>query len=86
MTIFKDPSKFVETEIDDEVVLMDLASGDFFSLAGTSLEVWRLLDGSRSETQIVAELDAVHDAPAGQIAADVAEFLAELRAAGMIAG
>jgi len=86
MTIAKDPAKFVETEIDDEVVLMDLASGDFFSLAGTSLDVWRLIDGTRSEAQIVAELAADYGEPAERVAADVTAFLGELRTAGLLAG
>ena len=85
MKIAKDQSGFVETEIDDEVVLMDLASGHFFSLEGTSLAVWRLIDGNRSEDGIVAALAAQYDEPVERVAVDVAAFLAELRAAGLLA-
>jgi len=86
MTITKDGARFVETEIDDEVVLMDVESGTFFSLAGTSLAVWRLIDGSRGEGEIAAALAADYDAPVEQVAADVAAFLAELREAGLVTG
>ena len=86
MTITKKPGKFVETEIDDEVVLMDLESGNFFSLAGTSLAVWKAIDGACTEAQIVSRLAGDYAADADLVAADVAEFLAELRNAGLIEG
>lgn len=86
MILGKDPGKFVETEIDDEVVLMDLTSGDFFSLAGTSLEVWRLIDGTRTEAQIVAALAAEYDEKPARVEADVRAFLTDLRSAGLLAG
>jgi len=86
MTITKKPGKFVETEIDDEVVLMDLESGNFFSLAGTSLAVWKAIDGACTEVQIVSRLAGDYAADADLVAADVAEFLAELRSAGLIEG
>lgn len=86
MTIAKVQGKFVETEIDDEVVLMDLESGNFFSLAGTSLAVWRAIDGERSEDQIAAALADEYDQTLERVQADVADFLGELRDAGLIAG
>ena len=42
---------FVETEIDDEVVVLRLADGDIFSLVGTSLEVWKSIDGQKSTAE-----------------------------------
>ncbi len=84
MTIAKDPSKFVETQIDDEVVLMDLASGDFFSLDGTSLAIWRMIDGSRDEAQIVSAIAKEYGVEAAQVAADVGAFLSDLGALGLI--
>ena len=86
MAIAKAQGKFVETEIDDEVVLMDLESGNFFSLAGTSLAVWRAIDGERSADQIAAVLADEYDQPLDRIIADVTEFLGELQIAGLIEG
>lgn len=86
MTISKQAGTFVETEIDDEVVLMDLATGNFFSLAGTSLDVWRLVDGTRSADEIAASLAEDYGTPVDVVGPDVAAFLEELRAAGLIEG
>jgi len=86
MAISKAQGKFVETEIDDEVVLMDLESGNFFSLAGTSLAVWQAIDGERSEDEIAALLADEYDQPLERILSDVTDFLGELRDAGLVNG
>jgi len=75
---------FVETEIDDEVVVLRLADGDIFSLVGTSLEVWKSIDGRKSAADIAAELSKLHDATVDTVADDVAGFIAELKDAGFV--
>ena len=81
----KDPSRFAETRIDHETVIMSLDSGDFFSLTGTAQSIWRLLDGTRDRAAILAELAAEYDAPEAEMASDLDSFLAGLRAAGLLA-
>jgi hypothetical protein len=81
----KDPSKFVETDIDDETVVMVLDTGDFFSLADTARAIWRLIDGQRDRAAIVEALAADYAVPSAQIAAEVNAFLAELGEAGLLA-
>jgi pyrroloquinoline quinone biosynthesis protein D len=83
--LIKNPARFVATEIDDETVVMSLDSGDFFSLTGTAQSIWRLLDGSRDRAAILAQLTAEFDAPEADIAADLDAFIADLRAAGLLA-
>ena len=81
----KDPARFVEATIEDETVVMLLDSGDFFSLKDSALAIWGLIDGQRDRDAIVAELAATYDAPADALAADVDDFLARLRDAGLLA-
>jgi hypothetical protein len=77
--------KFIETTIDDETVIMDLDSGSFFSLSGTALDIWGLIDGSRDREGILAQLSGDYGAEPSEIAADVDGFLAELDRSGLIA-
>ena len=77
--------KFAETEIDDEIVVMHLDSGDFFSLTGTATDIWRLIDGTRTREAIVAELSAIYDSGAVAIASDVDGLLLQLSDAGIVA-
>lgn len=86
VTLAKDPARFVETAIDDEIVVMHLDSGDFFSLTGTARAIWTAIDGQRDEAAICAALAEVYpDAPEDELAADVAGFVERLRAAGFLA-
>jgi pyrroloquinoline quinone biosynthesis protein D len=84
--IAKAEGQFSETEIDAEVVVMSLASGEFFSLTGTAREIWRLIDGSRDRDALLAELAGNFEAEPAAIAADLDPFLAALGRAGLIAG
>lgn len=74
---------FSETAIGDEVVVMSLSSGDFFSLEDTARAIWLLIDGRRDEAGVLAALaDQYGDDVDPQ---DVAEFLTALRDAGFLA-
>jgi pyrroloquinoline quinone biosynthesis protein D len=84
-SLAKDPARFAETRIDDETVVMSLDSGDFFSLTGTAQSIWRLLDGTRDRASILTALAAEYDAPQAEMAADLDAFVAQLRAAGLLA-
>ena len=80
----KDAARFVETEIDDEVVVMRLEDGDFFSLQGTARSIWRLIDGARDREAILGELEQRYDADRATLAGELDAFLAELREAGLV--
>jgi pyrroloquinoline quinone biosynthesis protein D len=84
--ITKAQGRFSETEIDDEIVVMNLESGDFFSLTGTAREIWRLIDGTRDRAGLIAALAADYGIDGAAVATDVDEFLAELAAAGLLDG
>ena len=81
----KRTERFAETEVDDEVVVMRLDNGDFFSLAGTAAATWRLIDGTRNRAALVTALTTEFDGDEAEIAADVDEFLVKLREMGMLA-
>jgi pyrroloquinoline quinone biosynthesis protein D len=82
--ITKAEGHYSETEIDEEVVVMSLESGDFFSLTGTAREIWRLIDGSRDRAALVTALANEYGAAAEEVAPDVDAFLGELAEAGLI--
>lgn len=69
----------VAREMGGEMVLLDLASGQYFGLDPVGMRVWELLSES---PQTVAELcdviEAEFEAPRGQIEADLLELASEL--------
>jgi hypothetical protein len=86
MMITKAQGKFSETAIDDEIVVMSLESGDFFSLSGAAREIWLLIDGTRDRAGLIADLASDFGLPEQAIAADVDDFLDQLRDAFLITG
>ena len=82
----KDPAAFAETRIDDEIVIMNLASGDFFSLTDSAATIWDLLDGTRDRAAVLTALTGQYDAEPETLANDLDMFLGDLRGGGLIAG
>ena len=84
MPVAKATGRFSETVIDEEVVVMSLDNGDFFSLTGTAREIWDLIDGTRSRDRLIGELSQRHAVDPATVAADVDAFLDQLAAAGLV--
>lgn len=77
-------ASFSETAIDDEIVVMQLDTGVFFSLSGTARTIWQLLDGTRDRTALLAALAESYDRAAADLAPEADAFLAQLSEAGLI--
>lgn len=80
----KRPDRFSVTDIDEEIVVMRLDNGEFFSLAGTAAAAWRLIDGTRDRDELVAALSQQFEGAEADIASDIDGFLAELREMGLL--
>lgn len=78
--------RFVETAIDDETVVMDMDSAEFFSLNETAGAVWRAIDGARGREAVVAAVAAEYDVDPGEIAGDVSELIDQMVQAGFVRG
>ena len=75
---------FIATEVDDELLIVDLDGGELFSLSGTAKAVWNAIDGKRDEDAIAALMIGRHDGEDRAIAADVRALLAELQRAALV--
>ncbi|WP_159450141.1 PqqD family protein [Demequina sp. NBRC 110056] len=51
---------------------------------GTSFAIWNLIDGTRTQEQIAAELADTYGAPRDQVAPDVDAFIAQLLDLGLV--
>ena len=76
---------FVATQVDDEVLIVDLDGGELFSLSGTGRAVWEAIDGKRDADAIAALLAAGYDADETVIAGDVRALITSLTDAALIA-
>lgn len=75
---------FVATDVDGEVLIVDLDGGELFSLSGTGKAVWEAIDGERDVATIAGMLVERYDGEVGTITADVAALVADLEAAALV--
>ena len=66
-------------EAQGQTVLLRLDDGSYYALDDVGARVWELCDGQRSLEEIVAVMREEFAAPTEEIAADVQEFVEELR-------
>lgn len=72
------------TEIDGVIAVYSSAADQVLVLSETASSVWRLLDGVRSERQVVEALAERYGVEPDSIAADVSSMLTSLRDGGLL--
>jgi hypothetical protein len=77
-------SAAVATEVNHEVVLMNLERDRCYGLGITGSDIWRRLRAPIQVGELWAQLEAEYDATPGQIEGDVLRTLEEFRAEGLI--
>lgn len=80
----KRDDRYIATEVDDELILLDMEGGELFSLTGTGREIWEAIDGTRDADAIIAEVAGGYDGDKDAIESDVRTFLKELGAVGLV--
>jgi hypothetical protein len=74
----------VATEVNDEVVLMNLERNRCYGLGSTGSEIWRLLEAPIHVSDLLTHLGSIYDAPAAQIESDLLRTLGEFATEGLI--
>jgi Coenzyme PQQ synthesis protein D (PqqD) len=62
----------------DEIVILDLGRGEYFSLDEVGVRIWEALDGGKTLASVVTALAAEYDADEVQLSLDVAALAEEL--------
>ncbi|WP_165367922.1 PqqD family protein [Phytoactinopolyspora endophytica] len=73
-----------EMEIDGDITLFHTGTQTALVLNGTASDVWRLVDGERTVSEIAEMLDEVYDADAETVRAGVDTALAQLEEHGVL--
>lgn len=69
---------------DDEVVILDMKSGAYFSLRGAGVDVWKLIEANASVAMISEALGERYEAPSSEIATALDSLLGELAESGLV--
>lgn len=83
-TYCTNPDALHET-IDGETIIIDLATGTYYSLRGSAPAIWHALAEGASVETTVEHLHSLYDTVPDEIAVRVEAFLGELEAEGLIA-
>lgn len=71
--------------VGEELVMMSVSQGKYFNLNGVGARIWELLAEPTSVEALVASLTAEFEVDADTARRETEQFLAELRARGMLA-
>ena len=63
---------------EEEVVLVNLETGTYYSLSGTAPQIWEALDAGASQAEIVADIGATNSTEEAVVADVVDEFVQKL--------
>lgn len=74
----------VHETIDGEAILINLATGTYFSLDGSGAEAWALLAAGWSLPEAAAHLATSHGADTGAVHAELVRLAAELHGHGLV--
>jgi hypothetical protein len=74
----------VATEVDDEIVLMNMQRNRCYGLGETGSEIWRRLTDPLPVSALIVQLESLFEAPSGQIESDVLRTLDEFAREGLI--
>lgn len=75
-----DAQRIVHETIDDEVIIIDLETGTYFSLTDEAADLWPTLVRGTTRTEMAAVLAGAGDAGGPEIEAAITAFLDELTA------
>lgn len=82
MFLTKCPDKYLATEVDNELILVQAGTGAFFSLKDTALTIWNALDCTESSQALAEQLSKEYDVPPERCLDEVREFADQLVEAG----
>ncbi len=68
----------VEAELDDELVMMSIELGEFYSLGNIAREIWQMLEKPVSVEQLVGNLSSRYQVDPETCKRDVVAFISEL--------
>ena len=75
--------KIVHEVFDDEVVIINLDTGTYYSVEGVAAEIWTRIDGATVK-EIVDDLTSRYQTDEQEVAPSVIRFLDELQGEGLI--
>jgi hypothetical protein len=75
--------RLIAADMDGDLVMMSIESGEYFGLGGVGTRVWELIDTPRTLAQLTQAICAEYEVDAATCETDISRFLADLLANGL---
>jgi len=82
--VSKDSSQIISRTVDDEALIIHLASGSYYSLNAVGTRVWESIDGLRTVEEIAEIIQREYDADFDLIETEVIALLIDLAQEGLV--
>lgn len=82
--LYRQNPDMVTTEMDGDVVMMHIGTGEYYSIQGTGARIWELASAPIAEVDLVKTICEEYDVGEAACTTDVRGFLTELIEAGLI--
>jgi hypothetical protein len=82
--VFGRRERVIMQQVEGDAVLLDIDSGEYFTLNDVGARVWALCDGTVTADAIVATVCDEYDADPATIATDVMALFESLAGAGLV--
>lgn len=81
---YRRKQQILSAAIGEEIVMMSVEKGQYYSLNAVGMRIWQLLETPRDLAEIVEALADNYDAPEDVICAEVESFLARMEREGLL--
>lgn len=82
--LYRQNPDMVATEMDGDFVMMNIATGEYYSIRGSGARIWELASTPVSEAELVKTICDEFNVEEAVCITDVRRFLAELLESGLI--
>jgi len=82
--IARDDSRFISNTVDDELILMNIESGDYIALRTSGQVIWEILAKPITIKKLIASILDEYEVGEAEATADTMDFLKQLLDQGMI--
>jgi hypothetical protein len=83
-TVFRKVGELLESDVDEEIVALDVDKGQCYGLNAVGSRVWRLLDSPKSLGEICSALEEEYEVEPDVCRAEVTRLLSDLRSEGLV--
>ena len=84
-TVVARSAQLVSSQVDGDIMMMNAATGKYYSLASVGARVWELLGEPKSARQLCASLAAEYRVERSRCEQEVVAFIRQMTAEGVLA-